>query len=87
MDLVLRAPLFSLFTGRDEGFDARAVQLLDVYMGAASVPSDAVVWDMNNPNDLQVHLPSAQGPPADRFCQAVSPCVQRFTSVIMSPWL
>ena len=40
-----------------------AVQLLDVYMGAAAVPSDAVVWDMNNPNDLQVHLPSAQRPP------------------------
>ena len=28
-----------------------AVQLLDVYMGAEAVPSEAVMWDLDNPND------------------------------------
>ena len=33
------------------------VSLLDVYMGPEGVPSDAVQWDIDNPNDLELHLP------------------------------
>lgn len=33
------------------------VSLLDVYMGKEGVPSDAVQWDIDNPNDLELHLP------------------------------
>lgn len=36
------------------------VSLLDVYMGKAGVPSDAVQWDIENPNNLELRMPGRQ---------------------------
>ena len=38
------------------------VSLLDVYMGKAGVPSDAVQWDIDNPNNLELRMPGALVP-------------------------
>ena len=57
-----------------------AVQLLDVYMGAEAVPSEAVMWDLENPNDLHVRLPSERHfftsplDPLVSMDQAMHPC-------------